>query len=214
MLVMPLFCKNSQKPLGPHTGQNTLKSNFFCQLNLTKTSFSLLNRDTCITFSNMGKLDKSAAIGAGMLGILAAAPAMAEDKTGQIQLAAATSGVSQQVDCKLLARNHEGTGKEKMKVYSDCRNGVLQSENEALDVRITEQQRIIAALNQILSEQQLRIDELGAIRDANGQELARIVAINGKLLIRRQNAEIASAEARARSNAALDEAERYILENS
>ena len=83
-----------------------------------------------------------------------------------------------------------------------------------MDNTIADQQRILTALNQILSEQQLRIDELGAIRDANGQELAQIVAINGKLLIRRQNAEIASAEARARSNAALDEAERYILENS
>ena len=53
MQVSPLFCKNPQKPLGPHIGKNTLKSNFFCQLNLTKVSIYLLNRDTYLTFIPM-----------------------------------------------------------------------------------------------------------------------------------------------------------------
>ena len=113
MLVTPQICKNRPEWLDLLTGQITSKSNFFCQLNLTKTSNSLLNRDTCITFSKMGKLDKSAAIGAGMLGILAAAPAMAEEPKGQIQLAAATTSTSQQVDCVAYAK--QGTTRAEKK---------------------------------------------------------------------------------------------------
>ena len=209
MLVMPLFCKNSKKPLSLLTGQITLKSNFFCQQNLTKTSISLLNRVTCITFSKMGKLDKSAAIGAGMLGILAAAPAIAEEPKGQIQLAAATSGVSQQVDCVAYAR--EGTSRaDKKQRLKDCRLGKLDTRISDQEAVIAEQQRVLAELNDMLKTHQMRIDELGVIRDANDQELARVVAINGKLLVQRSNLETQIAQSQARQEVILDEIEAFI----
>ena len=106
MLVTLQFCKNSKKPLGHPTGQTSPKSNFFCQQNLTKPSNSLLNRDTYPNFTQMG-INKGAALGTMMMGALVAPEALAGDKTGEIKLAAATTGVSQQVDCVAYAR--EGT---------------------------------------------------------------------------------------------------------
>ena len=212
MLVTPHFCKNTQKPLGHPTGQNTPKSNFFCQQNLTKPSISLLNRDTYPNFTQMG-INKGAALGTMMMGALVAPEALAGDKTGEIKLAAATTSTSQQVDCVAYAKQG-ATRAEKKDRLKECRLGKLDS-------TIAEQERVIAALNEILAKQQLRIDELGVIRDANNQELARVVAINGKLLVQRQQLEQRIADANQRTAAAeasiaqtLDEIEAFIRSQS
>ena len=155
----------------------------------------------------MGNIDKSALAGMAMLGAMVAEPALAENQKIDPIVTGAVGSVSHQVDCKVLARNHDGTGKEKLKVYSDCRDGVLQAETAELENELAKQKHILAALNKMLADQQIRIDEQGRILNELGEELARVVSINGKLIIRRQ-------QAHARSEAALDEAERYILENS
>ena len=96
---------------------------------------------------------------------------------------------------------NQGTSRaDKKERLKECRLGKL-------DARIAEQKRILAALNEILAEQQMQIDEQGRILNELDQEIARVVAINGKLLIRRQQAE-------ANQVAILDRVERYILENS
>lgn len=53
MLVMPLLCKNPFKYVGLPTGQNALKSNYFCQLDLTKFIKFLENRVSYLIFPLM-----------------------------------------------------------------------------------------------------------------------------------------------------------------
>ncbi len=70
---------NTLNPIGRQTGQNTPKSNFFCQENLTKPLIPLENNDKYSLSSKMGNLDKSALAGALMMGGAAlATPALAE----------------------------------------------------------------------------------------------------------------------------------------
>jgi hypothetical protein len=180
MSVSPTIGNNVRKLFGLLTGQTPPKSSFFGEDYLTKLLKFLENRDTYEFLLKMG-MDKGKALGAMMLGALAVEPALAEDRNPQVIQVA--SNVSQQVDCKLLARNHQGTGPEKRKVFNDFRNGVLDDTIANQEAVIAEQQRVLAALNERLAELNLRIDENARILDEQNQELARIVAINGQLVI-------------------------------
>lgn len=172
---------------------------------LTDFRNSIENRDTYLIFPNMGKLEKSAVAGALMLGgAMVGEPALAEEKSGQVHLAAATTETTTDVrDCMELRKELGWSRKE----YRTCKR-------EQRQARIAEQERIIAALEKILAEQDMRIDELGHIRDANGRELARIQSINGKLLLRRQRADERIETAEENTARILDEIERYVLDNS
>ena len=210
---IPVTCKNTQSPV--------MSFSIFCQTILAKSTHWVENIDNTLSPFKMAEKslgndlqeetvektdsDKkfanpkvAMALAAGLSAMAPAGVALAEDNSAKVLQIGATT--SQQVDCKILAKNHDGTRSEKRQIYSECRDGVL-------DARIVEQQRILAALNQILANQQMRIDELGRIRDKNGKELARIETINGKLIIRRQQAE-------QRTTQILDDIERYILDNS
>ncbi len=202
MSQMPYYCKNSQSPV--------MLFSVFCQESLTKFCHWVENIDNTLSLFKMAEnslgngLSEEAveetnsgkklanpkvamALAAGLTAMAPAGAALAEDNSAKVFQVASTT--SQQVDCKIMARNYDGTGKEKMRVYSDCRNGVLDAQIAEQEKVIAEQVRILVALNEILSEQQMRIDEQGRILNDLGEELARIVSINGKLIVRRQQAE-------------------------
>ena len=227
MSKMPYYCKNAQSPV--------MLFSVFCQESLTKSRHWVENIDNTLSLFKMAEnslgnsLSEEAveqtdsgkkiarpkvamALATSLAAMAPAGATLAEDNSAKVFQVASTT--SQQVDCKILARNHDGTGKEKMKVYSDCRNGVLDAQIAEQEKVIAEQQRILAALNEILANQQMRIDELGRIRDANGKEFARIESINGKLIIRRQQLQTQIADSQTRQEAILDDIERYILSNS
>ena len=238
MQVSPLFCKNRQKPLGHPTGQSSPKSNFFCQENLTKKIISLENRDTYKFFSKMeinegrlpadeevgkttsGKKIASPKVAMALAGALAAAtsPALAEDNTSQIQLAAATSSTSQQVDCVAFVKDQREIAadsgvkmsrKDQKSLLHQCRSGELQA-------RIAEQKKILAEFDKEIEALNLRRNEQNQILDANGQAIAQIVAINDQWVIQRKlNSEIAQIQENidgsvARQEEMLREAERIL----
>jgi len=192
---MPISSKKSFKPISLLTGQNTPKSNFFCQESLTKWPKFLENRDEFKKLSKMGKLDKGAALGSMMLGALAVQPALAEEPKAEVFHVA--SNVSQQVDCVAYAKKG-ATRADKKQRLSDCRVGKL-------DAQIAEQERVLKALNEQLAALNLQIDENARILDEQGNELAQIVAINGQLVMKIQQTDQQIAQK-------LQEAER-ILQN-
>ncbi len=80
---LPLTCKNAQSPV--------LSFSVFRQESLTKSLKSLENRVTYLTSFKMGKFEKSAAVGAAMLGV------MATGVEAQEKLAFNMEGISPQV---------------------------------------------------------------------------------------------------------------------
>lgn len=159
------------------------------------------------------------------LGVIAAAvtlsgaPAEAQETNAPVVLAS-SEGVSTQVtDCVGFVKEQRAlaaeTGiamsrSEQKGLLLDCRNGDLE-------VRIAEQKRILAALDAEIQQIGLRIDENARIIDEQGRELAQIVAINGRLVIRIQetDARIAETDAEIRelqadTAAKLEEAERIL----
>jgi hypothetical protein len=176
---------NSGKPHGLTTVKNTPESNFFCQESLTKSQFSVENRDTYLASPHMafGKLGR----GLALAGALAATePALADAPSPSMQLAAMTNG--QVTDCvafvqeqrDLAAENGIVMGRrDQMTMLAECRGGQLQE-------RIAEQQQIIAVLNERIAHLRMRIDANNRIIDENDQVIAFIVAINGQWVIQRQ----------------------------
>lgn len=180
---------NRCNPLGLLTGQNTPMSNLFCQENLTRRAISLENRDTYKILFKMGKLDKSAMAALGMMGALATAPALAEDQRPSIQLAGMTSG--QVTDCVGFVKEQQALAadngvkmsrRDQVGLLDECRSGQLEA-------RIAEQEQILAALDEEIRQIQLRLDEKAQILDEQGRVLAKIITINGQLIIRAQAAD-------------------------
>lgn len=193
--------------LGIPTVKNTLKSNYFCQENLTKPLFLVENIDTYSIFSIMGKLGN---LGNGMK-VLAAATMLggaAEAQETPTPVVPAAEAVSAQVtDCVAFVKEQRELASdvgiamsrsEQKSLLHECNNGQLET-------RIAEQRAILAALDEQIQQLDLRLDEQARIIDAQGQELARIVAINGRLVIQR-------AAVQAEGQQYLDEAERILNE--
>lgn len=198
--------ENSFYLLSLLTGQNTPKSNHFCQENLTETDISLENRDTYKFLSKMG-IDKGKALGAMMLGALAVEPALAEDQRPSVQLAGYTNG--QVIDCVAFVKDQRTLAAENGVLMSrgDQKGLLIDCQNGELEARIAEQERILASLDEEIRQLGLQLDDQARILDEQGREIARVVSINNQLILRRQSAE-------ARTMAALDRIERYLLENS
>lgn len=198
--------ENSFDLLSLLTGQNTPKSNLFCQENLTETDIFLENRDTYKLLSKMG-IDKGKALGAMMLGALAVEPALAEDQRPSVQLAGYTNG--QVTDCVAFVKDQRTLAAENGVVMSrgDQKGLLIDCQNGELEARIAEQERILASLDEEIRQLGLQLDDQARILDEQGREIARVVSINNQLILRRQSAE-------ARTMAALDRIERYLLENS
>lgn len=188
MSLLPHSGKNQGRAHSLQTGQLTPKSNFFCQQNLTKAPFSLENRDT-YKFSLFMENKKGAALGAMMLGALTAEPALAEDKSGKIQLAQVTGSISRQAetatDCVAFVKEQRDAAKdvgmslsrkEQKLLLLDCRGGKLES-------RIAEQEKVIAALNANIAAINLEIDENNQIIDADGRAIGQIIAIKDQWVI-------------------------------
>ncbi len=211
MSKIPLTCKNAQSPV--------MSFSIFCQESLTKSTKSLENRVTYLTSLKMGKIDKSALAGAVMLGAMAAEATLAEDKA-PILLAANTTN-SQVRDCMAEAKALDGTKPEKINHLRACKRDqsneriaaqeeTLQRQDEILaeqDRIIAEQERVLTALRERLAAQGVILNKQAQILDENGKVLAQILAVNGRLILQRQ-------QSIARQDAILDEAERYILANS
>jgi hypothetical protein len=204
-------CKNAQS--------SELSFSIFCQINLTKLRHWVENIDNSSPLQKMGKLDKSALAGALMLGAaVTGEPALAEDKSNpDLHLASAT--VSEQVNCVAFVKEQRDLAKETGISMSrrDQKKLLHQCNNGQLEVRIAEQEKIIAALRKRLAELDIILDEQARILDVQGRELARIVAINGQLIIQRkqldnQIAEIQHDRAKIQANTQqmLDEAERIL----
>ncbi len=208
-VIMRQYRKNTQYPIVFLTGQNTLKSNLFCQENLTKSPKSLENRDTYLSLLKMGKLDKLGR-GLALAGALAAAePALAEDQRPSVQLAGMTSG--QVTDCVAFVRDQRALAADNgvQMSRSEQKGLLLDCQNGQLDARIAEQERIIAELDAAIAKLNLRIDEQARILDANGRAIAQIIAINNQLIIRKQlETQIAALD--ADTAAKLAEAERIL----
>ncbi|SNZ20071.1 hypothetical protein [Cohaesibacter gelatinilyticus] len=204
--------QDRKKHRAPHSllaGQNSLKSNLFCQENLTKTPISLENRDTYLSLLKMG-IDKGKALGAMMLGALAVDPALAEEQQPSVQLAGMTSG--QVTDCVAFVKQQRALAAEHGNPMSRTAAMAMlgQCENGELEKIIAEQQRVIAALRNEIKAIQLEIVENGQIIDANGRAIAKIVAINGQLIIRKQELDTEIASSRARQDELVRQAEAIL----
>lgn len=185
-------CKISDNPIGHLTGHFTPVSNFFCQENLTENTFSVQNRDTHLSFLQMKGL-KSALAGIAL--VTSAESALAEDQKPAMQQVGQTTG--QVENCGVFVKEQRELAKENeitmtrndvITLLADCMGGKMQE-------RIAEQERILAALDQEIREIGLSIDEKLQILDAKKRVLAKVIAVNGKLIIRAQelDQEIASA---------------------
>ncbi len=124
-----------------------------------------------------GKKIANPAVMVALAGALTAAtPAIAEDKTGQATLAAATTETSQQITaathCPTYAREGNTRAEKKARLV-ECRTHKQQLEIAALDNRIAE-------LQSYITEQGLVLNKLRILND-KGEELARIVEENGRL---------------------------------
>ncbi|SNZ20072.1 hypothetical protein [Cohaesibacter gelatinilyticus] len=101
----------------------------------------------------------------------------------------------------LAAENGEVMSRRDQKlILLDCRNGELED-------HIAKQERILSALDEQIRQQNFRLEAQGRIIDDQGQELARVIWVNRKLVLRRETAEVEQAQI-------LDEIEAYLVENS
>jgi uncharacterized coiled-coil protein SlyX len=134
---------------------------------------------------------------------LIGAPALADTQRVSVQLAGMTNG--QITDCvafvreqrRLAAENGVTMSRRDQKtLLHDCNNGQLEA-------RIAEQERILAALDAEIRQFDLELDEQAQILDHQGRVLAKIIAVNGQLIMRAQDAD-------QRIAAKLQEAERIL----
>lgn len=150
--------------------------------------------------AEFGKLGRALTLASAV----AAAPVLAEEQNSPtVQLAAITNG--QVTDCVGFVREQRDLARENNIEMSraDQRSLLHQCNRGELQERIVEQERIIAALNDQIEALHLRIDENGRLIDEQGRELARLISINGQLILRRQ-------EVQADTAAMLDQAERIL----
>lgn len=157
--------------------------------------------------AEFGKLGRALTLA----GAVAASPALAEDADSRsLQLAAMTN--DQVTDCvgfvreqrDLAAENNIAMSRrDQITLLNQCESGILQE-------RIAEQEAIIVDLNEQIAHLQIRVDENGRIIDEQGRELARLIAINGQLILRRQEVQAETAASRARQDEMLREAERIL----
>ncbi len=184
---------------------------FFCQLNLTQNLFWVQNKDNYF-FQKMGKFGKLA----GALSVMGAlaAPAAAQETTSAVVLAS-SEGVSTQVtDCVGFVREQRDLARETgITMSRSAQKGLLlDCQNGELEARIAEQQQILASLDTAIHQINLRIDENARILDENDQVIAHIIAINGQLVIRRQEVQAETEASQRRQEQMLDEAERILNE--
>ena len=210
--------KNGRNPIGLRTGQITLMSNLFCQENLTKILISLENRDTYKFLLKMSKSEKLApvlALGA----MLSGEPALAEgEDKGRLEVAAANQHVITELrDCMAEAKAHVGTKKEKIAHLRQCKREeagkriAQQKETIGEQERVlAEQQRILAALDEALQDLRLQVTTNGQILSEEGEVLAQIVTINGRLIMKRESLDDQIVASRKRQQQMLDEAERIL----
>lgn len=150
--------------------------------------------------ADFGKLGRALTLASAV----AAAPVLAEEQNSPtVQLAAITN--RQVTDCVGFVREQRDLARENNIEMSraDQRSLLHQCNRGELQERIAEQERIIAALNEQIEALHLRIDENGRLIDEQGRELARLISINGQLILRRQ-------EVQADTAAMLDQAERIL----
>lgn len=211
-LQTPQVRKKPPSPIGYLTGQNTPVSNFFCQQNLTQNLFWVQNKDNYFfqKMGNLGKLGNSLKVLAAATMLTGAAEAQ-ETNDGVI-LAAATDTSALVEHCGEFAKQQRLTNKELGITMTRAEVGALLAEchSGALAKRITEQNQILATLDEQIRQLDLRLDDQARILDENGQVIAHIVTINGQLIIRIQNTENRIAETDARIAAKLREAERIL----
>jgi hypothetical protein len=175
----------------------------FCQENLTKNRFWVINRDTYLFSIRKMKGLRNLAGAVGAMAALSGA-VEAQESNGVV-LTAMTDTSGQVTDCVGFAREQRDLAQdtgimmsrgEQRTLLNECRSGQLQE-------RIAEQELILASLDEQIRRYDLRLDEQARIIDANNQEIARIITINGQLIIRRT-------EVQADTAAMLDEAERIL----
>jgi len=159
---------------------------------------------------------KGAALGAAMLSALSADPVLAEGaKVDPMPTASVEQSqswdLSQKCGLQVKAiiddqnlRAEPNFRKRAAGLVGDCRRAQLLGVQAQQEATLADQEEVLAGLNGLLVEQNMRIDELRVIRAANGEELAKIEQVNGKLRVRRQNAETNTAQI-------LDDIERFIL---
>jgi len=198
---------NHGKPIGYLTGQNSPKSEVFCQENLTEFARKVENRTEITPYimklgengSRMAAL--AAVVAAGMSG----APERAEAGE-QIILATAGQTVRSVEDCKEARR----AGELDRAGYRECKRVAQDATIEANKDIIAEQQRVLAALQERLAAYGLQLNSKAQILDEGGQVLAQIVAINGRLVMAEERIRAAD----ARSAAAIESAKAFLEANS
>ena len=152
--------------------------------------------------ADIGKLGRALTLA----GALAASPAVAENQPNQNLILAAQTTSGQITDCIGFVREQRDLARESNIVMSRGDQTALLDECESgqLQVRIEEQQVILAALSTELEQFQMSIDANNRILDENDQVIAFIVSINGQWVIQQQleadiersEAEIAASRAR------------------
>lgn len=223
MRLLPFGRKNSGDVDGHPTGQNTPVSKVFCQESLTKSVVWVENREDNSSPNFMGKFGKLAGAMA-FAGSLAATEAVASDKTETstetpIPVTATVDETEAQVtDCVAYVKEERAAQKAKGIAMSrkdqkllllDCRGGILEA-------RIEEQEAILADLGARMAEELtekygITLDADANVVDEYGKVLARIVAINGQLVLQRQLDEKIAEQEQTISDQ-LDEAERIVRE--
>ena len=205
--------KNTRMPIGHPTGQNPLVSNLFCQENLTKPLKSLDNRADNLFSFIMGKFGRLAGA-VSIVGALGAAEAAAGEKPATaetpIPVTATVDDTGAQVtDCVAYVKAERAAQKAKGVAMSrrDQKTLLLQCESNELRDRIAEQNAILADIRARMAERLtekygITLDEDANVVDEFGKVLARVVAINGKLVLQRQLEE--------ENDALLDEAKEII----
>ena len=211
--IMRSSGKNTGMPIGHPTGQNAPKSNLFCQEYLTKSLKLLDNIAENLFSSIMGKFGRLAGA-VGIVGALGAAEAAAGEKPTNAEIPIPVTATvddtgAQVTDCvayvraELDAQKAKGIAmsrKDQKLLLLDCRGGNL-------DTRIAEQEAILADIRARMAERLtekygITLDEDANVVDEFGKVLARVVAINGKLVLQRQLEE--------ENEALLDEAKEII----
>lgn len=186
--LLQICCKKWLGLVGCLTAKSSPVSKDFCQESLTKSMSWVENYVDTLTplkMPEVGKLGRGLAL-AGAL--VATEPALAEGQDNpSVQLA--TLQTSEQVtDCVAYAQERKALAKQNGQTLSrkQLKSLLLECHGKQLRAHVDKQRKIIAFLDKQIESYKLKIDENGVILDQQGQELARIVTINGKLVLQRQ----------------------------
>ncbi|MEP5418804.1 MAG: hypothetical protein ABJP89_19580 [Lentilitoribacter sp.] len=172
----------------------------------------LYNRVTYLFYSpKMGKFGQLAGAVAATLTLSGAAAAQEQVPNGLV-LAAADGTTESVTDCVGFVREQRDLATETGISLSraDQKTLLHQCRNNELEAIIAQQNQILAALSGELAALNLSLDDQARILDDQGRELAHIVAINGQLVIRRQQLQLETAQLDADSEAKLAEAEAIL----